>query len=326
VDIRWLSNGRVEQADVRQLPALKDRTDGIVWVDVGAWDDEVEGTLADCFGLHQLAIRDLRQRSHVAKVHAYPEHLLIVLPMPTPSVDGHVSLLELDQVLGPNYLLTVHNERPSAQHSDATRRETDHTLERIRDGQFKPASAADLSHAIVASLARRLEGMVSETASRIAGLEELLRARGKTDPEGVLEEMFLIRHELLTVRTAAAQCREIYRRILVRGRLPAEARPLFEDLADQFDRVRTLGDAEQEFLQGAIDFFQSRTTTKMNIAMERLALIAAVVLPVTAIASIYGMNVIVNPQTDLVQLTVALTAMVAFISVVLYWAKQHDWW
>jgi len=326
VDIRWLSNGSVEQAEAAQLPALKDRTDGMVWVDVGAWSDETERVLADCFGLHQLAIRDLSQRSHVAKVHAYPEHLLIVLPMPTPAVDGHMSLLELDQVLGPNYLVTVHNERVDTPHGDATRRETDHTLERIRAGQFRPASAADLSHAIVASLARRQEGMVSEIATRIAALEELLQTRGKADPEGVLEGMFRIRHELLTIRAAAAQCREIYRRILVRGRLAAEARPLFEDLADQFDRVRSLGDAEQEFLQGAIDFFQSRTTTKMNIAMERLALIAAIVLPVTAIASIYGMNVIVNPQTDVVQLTVALIAMIAFVGVVLYWAKRHEWW
>jgi magnesium transporter len=326
VDIRWLSSGVVREADAGELTALKARTDGILWVDVDAWDSDVERTLAECFGLHQLALRDLRQRSHVAKVHAYPEHLLIVLPIPTPSVDGHVSLLELDQVLGHNFLLTVHNEPPSAAYGDGTRRETDHTLERVRGGAFRPSSAADLSHAIVAALARRQEGMVAEIASRIAGVEELLRARGKADPEGVLDEMFQIRHELLTVRTAAAQCREIYGRILTRGRIPPDARPLFEDLADQFDRVNHLGDAEREILQGVIDFFQSRTTTKMNIAMERLALIAAVVLPVTAIASIYGMNVIVNPQTDLVQLTAAITAMASLVGFVLWWAKKHDWW
>ena len=32
----------------------------------------------------------------------------------------------------------------------------------------------------------------------------------------------------------------------------------------------------------------------MMIAMERLAVLAAVTLPITAIASVYGMNVIVN--------------------------------
>ena len=68
-------------------------------------------------------------------------------------------------------------------------------------------------------------------------------------------------------------------------------------------------EAEERFLQGVLDFYQSRTATKMNEAMERLALITVVLLPVTAVASIYGMNVIVNSDTNFPHLAVALTIM-----------------
>ena len=69
------------------------------------------------------------------------------------------------------------------------------------------------------------------------------------------------------------------------------------DLAGQFDRVRSLADGESHFLFGVIELYQTKVHTKMTVAMERLAVIAAVTLPITAIASVYGMNVIVNEQT-----------------------------
>ena len=54
---------------------------------------------------------------------------------------------------------------------------------------------------------------------------------------------------------------------------------------------------------GVTEFYRARTDTKMTIAAERLAVIAAVTLPITATSSIVGMNVIVNDETQWVWLT-----------------------
>jgi Mg2+ and Co2+ transporter CorA len=64
----------------------------------------------------------------------------------------------------------------------------------------------------------------------------------------------------------------------------------------------------------------------MNVAMERLALIAAVLLPVTAIASIYGMNLIVGDRTDIVQLALVLVVMAIVAGGMLLWSKRMGWW
>jgi Mg2+ and Co2+ transporter CorA len=64
----------------------------------------------------------------------------------------------------------------------------------------------------------------------------------------------------------------------------------------------------------------------MTIAAERLAVIAAVTLPITALSSIYGMNVIVNEHTHLGQLAVILVVMLTMSLILLRWAKHQGWW
>jgi Mg2+ and Co2+ transporter CorA len=51
------------------------------------------------------------------------------------------------------------------------------------------------------------------------------------------------------------------------------------------------------FLMGVTEFYRARTDTKMTIAAERLAVIAAITLPITSLSSVIGMNVIVNDAT-----------------------------
>src|SRR6476619_7964561 len=139
--------------------------------------------------------------------------------------------------------------------------------------------------------------------------------------------MFLIRHELITARTMAAQSHDVFARISSLDRfVPEPSRLLARDLAEQFDRVRSVADGESQFLFGVIDLYQTRVTTKMTVAMERLAVIAAITLPITAIASVYGMNMIVNQSTHVGQLLLVLAVMLAISGWLLRWTKRQGWW
>ena len=90
--------------------------------------------------------------------------------------------------------------------------------------------------------------------------------------------------------------------------------------------MRSLADGESHFLFGVIELYQTKVHTKMTVAMERLAVIAAVTLPITAIASVYGMNVIVNDETHYLQLGIVLVAMVTISLTLLRWARRQGWW
>ncbi len=108
MQVHWVSAAGVERHAVADLPVLIAREDGFVWVDLPAWDEQATAVLVDVFGCHLLAIQDCRQRNHVPKVHAYANHLFVILHAPELGAAGHVHLLELDQFIGRRYLITVH--------------------------------------------------------------------------------------------------------------------------------------------------------------------------------------------------------------------------
>jgi magnesium transporter len=64
----------------------------------------------------------------------------------------------------------------------------------------------------------------------------------------------------------------------------------------------------------------------MNIAMQRLALIAAVLLPISAISGIHGMNVILNQQTDIPRVAGVLLLIGVIIGLMLRWTKRQGRW
>jgi magnesium transporter len=99
-----------------------------------------------------------------------------------------------------------------------------------------------------------------------------------------------------------------------------------EDLEDRFRRITAMADSQREYLQGVIEFYQTRTGTKMTIAAERLAVIAAVTLPITALSSIVGMNVIVNDETRPGVLAVPLGIMLIISGILLTWTHRKGWW
>jgi len=323
----WLRDGRAERRAVAEIAELIAQPEGIVWVDIPECDADGLRVLSEVFRFHPLAIKDCQQRSHIPKLRAYADVLFMILHAPEPGAAGSIHLLELDYFAGRRTLVTVHGPINPEVALENALRETRGVAKRLLDGRFQPRSPAELSHQIVSAIAARMEAFVADLTRKVAALERRVLERHGGDFEDALEEMFRVRHELLTLRTMAAACRELYARMEAMMRfLPPEAQPFIEDLTDHFERVRSVCDSEREFLQGVVDFYQSRTQVKMNIAMERLALMSAVLLPLTLLAGIYGMNIIVNAQTQTFELGVVLASMALVASAMLLWARKQGWW
>lgn len=323
----WVGAAGLEEHDPEDLEVLLSRTDGFVWLDVPELDDRAEHLLREVFHAHPLVVRACRERNFVPSVHAYDEHVFTIVHTPLPGAGGHVHMLELDQLVGSRYLVTVHGPRnPAVSLEDATV-ETDAVRQRVEAGRFRPETPSQLSYAIGSAVARRQSAAVKDVAGRLPALEMKVMGADFRQPEVLLEQLFLLRHELLISRTQAGQAHDIYRRLsgLEQYTTP-EQRTHAKDLAEQFDRVRSLADGESQFLFGVIELYQTRVTTKMTLAMERLAVIAAITLPVTAIASIYGMNVIFTGRTHWVQLVIVLAVMLSISLWLLRWARRQGWW
>ena len=314
----------IKDAGIEDVPTLLERDDGFVWVDISGWTEADQRFLAEQFRFHPVALELTATQNHMPMVHGYADHLFAVVHRPVVIGAGQVRQMEIDLFLAKGYLVTVHQpEDPSW----GTVSEVDETLDRIRGGRVAPRSPADLMHAILSLVALRQRLLVQDVAGRIGEVETKVFDSALNDPESSLNEMFMLRYELLSVRTAAAHCEEVIARS---RRLPSistgGADKALADLQDMFRRVHRMTDSEQEFLTGVIDLYRARTDTKMMIATERLAVLAAVTLPITAIASVYGMNVIVNAKTEPIQLTIVIVAMLAISGYLLRWTKRLGWW
>jgi len=325
--LRWIDSNGVSDREVAELPVLRKRSDRFLWLDIPEWSGDAEAISANEFHFHPMAITESRNRNHVPRVHVYPHHLFIVVHAPEIGEGGHVHYLELDQFVGENFLVTVHGPLNPKVPLDAALRETNAVAARVDSGRLRPTFPFGLAYAIVSSITRREAEMVAEIAGEVGLLEQRVMAEAEEDPQPFLGQLFALRHELLTIKTMAEQGREIYRRAIKLTRFaPPEGLELMKDVLDQYETVAHISDSQLRFLIGVTEFYRARTDTKMTIAAERLAVIAALTLPITSLSSVMGMNVIVNESTRWIPLIIVLLIMLVISLTLLRWARKQGWW
>jgi Mg2+ and Co2+ transporter CorA len=218
-----------------------------------------------------------------------------------------VHYVELDQFLGRNYLVTIHGPLNPPVDAEVALLDTGAVLRRIDRRVLVPGSPSELSYAIVSALTRREIDLVAKLAQESGRLEQrVMLSEERHDPEAFLEELFQIWYELLAVRTMAVHSGATYTRMTKRVRdVPDTAPPLFSDMADQFELVKSMANGQREFLHGVIEFYQTRTSTHTAIAAEKVAStgvqqnddmrkitawVAIVAVP-TAVTGFFGQNV-----------------------------------
>lgn len=327
MELRFIDAAGAQSHDLSELAELRARRDGFLWLDIPTWSEQAGAVLDTVFHFHPMAISDCRERNHVPRVHVYTDHLFMVVHAPEIGQAGHVHYLELDQFIGTNFLVTVHGPLNPVVPVESALRETRDVLRRMESGRLHPTSPFGLIYAIVSTVARREAALVADLARQVGLLEQRVMASVEDEPQLFLNQLFTARHELLTIRTMASQGAEIYRRATHLATFaPPEGLALLKDLLDQYERVAHISESQLDFLMGVTEFYRARTDTKMTIAAERLAVIAAVTLPITAISSVVGMNVIVNENTHWVVLVILIGIMMIMSGFVLRWARKQGWW
>jgi magnesium transporter len=315
----------VVDADLDELLA---RGDGWLWLDIAEPTEQTADTLTTTFSFHPRAVQAVMERAHVPRMHGYPDHFMLVLHRPLRGEGGHVHYLELDLFVGPNYLVTAHGPRNPVVPVSAMLTETSEVATRLAAGRLTAASPVALMGAIVATLTAAEETSINALAEEVGGLEKRVMAHmDDNNPQAFLDELFMVRHVLITVRTMASQSNEILSRCTrVLRHLNDADLEILEDLRDRYRRLDHIAASQLDFLTGVSDFYRGRTDTRMTIAAERLAVIAAITLPITALSGIMGMNIIVNAESDYRALAIILLIMIVMSGVLLRWAKRQGWW
>lgn len=271
------------------LPELLADQTNVVWVDIRGENAEqrkaAEHLLLNIFKFHHLTVEDCVETRNQPKVEAFPNYLYFIVHGVRPGETSPTNFVtkELDGYLGPNYVVTFHVERFRSIKS---------VKQQIRSSTFAcERGAAYLLHQILDVLVDHYMPLVDDFDDVIDELEERVLSHQQLG-SAVLEDIMDVRRAVARLkRISTRQLEVLYRMSHGEFRqIPENIIPFFRDVHDHLLRVSDLSESYRELITGLVEIHFSVVTNKTNDVMKTLAVVSAIILPLSLIAGIYGMN------------------------------------
>jgi magnesium transporter len=271
----------VDPEGVRQALASGE---GLLWIDLEAASDEEASLLSEVFHFHHLAIEDCFN-SHVdpAKIDDYGDYLfLIAQAITNPEQTARLETTELDLFLGRNYVVSFHSEPlPFVENLR-------HRCE--KNGREMARGADFLAHALLDTLVDDYQPLVEVLDEALEQVEEQVLDEPR---KSFLQEILLLKRNVQRLRRTLIPQRDVVNRI-ARGEFPRVVRQetyiYFRDVYDHVVRVEELVESVRDLADGVLNSYLSAINNRMNDVMKTLSVAATILLPLTFIASVYGMN------------------------------------
>jgi magnesium transporter len=262
-----------------------------MWVDLGDRSAEGEDLLLKTFGIHPLVVEDIFCERAAPKIDEYEGYIYVVIHGLRRVDDPvHADLGIMDVVVGQTFVLTQHREGPTSPRLRARL---------AADAELLRRGPAWVAHAFIDFIVDRFLPFMDLVGKRGAALEDqavtLRAARGERD---LLPDLLALKRSIQALARIAPQERDILGRLSREPfpEIPKEARPYFRDVFDHFARVAEQVETYRDDVQNGIDGYFSLQSNRMNETVTRLTLISTVMLPLTFLASFYGMNFTFMPE------------------------------
>jgi magnesium transporter len=260
---------------------------GLTWIHLEAPDQRHAAALAERFGWHPLDVEDVLSKRQRPKIDDYPDYLFVVLHFPF--YDKSIQRLnaaELDVFLGHDYLVTLPNVELHPVAHLFGRCLTD---EELREQLFSKGSGRllyevlddcfDYCFPILDKIGHKLDSIEDDIDEGRS--EEIVRDISKAKQE-IISYRKIIKPQRPTLRVLERHVERF---------LPEELELYFDDLVDASERIWDLLDNYKEVVEALEATNESAISHRQNDVLRLLTVFAAVLLPLTLVASIFGMNV-----------------------------------
>jgi magnesium transporter len=273
----------IAEAPLPQLPALLAEKGTFVWVDMIEPCGDVEVSIArDIFKFHQLAIEDCFESRAHPKIDEYEGYLyLITHGLLATSNAEDAEVVELDAFVGANYIVT--------HHSLSSRSVAAVTEMVLKSGLPLRRGPMGVLHALLDRQVDGFEAQLDSVEERITQLEDAVFARPSTSH---IASLLAVKRNILGLRRWMSKQREVVLRL---GRqefklVTTHDAMLFRDVHDHLVRINDLLENFREMLTSIQEAYLSVTSNRLNEIMKFLTLFTAVLMPLTVITGVYGMN------------------------------------
>lgn len=265
---------------------------GVRWIDVhGVSDSVVLERLASAFAIHPLALADMVHVPQRAKVDMYEHNHLIIIHMAR-LVDAETCECEqISLLVGDHWVLTV-------QEIDGDVFEPVRVRLRERLGNIRAMAADYLVYALLDAVVDAYFPVAERLGAMFEALErEIIEDGGDRND---LNRIHTLRSELREFERPVRQMQALLSTLLRGDHSPIseEVWVWLRDVYDHVLQVREQLDRMRDFATALMELHLSTANNKMNEVMKMLTVMASVFIPLTFIASIYGMNFEFMPETE----------------------------
>jgi magnesium transporter len=259
---------------------------GLRWVNIERPRPADRAWLQEHFDFHPLDYEDVYSRNQRPKVDEYDEYLFVVLHFPKfDKAVGRLNAAEVDMFVGPDYVITLPNEPlPPLEYLF----ERSRSQEEVREQLFGKG-AGYLLYRIVDGCVDASFPMLNKMGNKLDSIEDdIFEGRSREAVRAisdVKQEIINFRKIVRPQRSALGDLERTKRYV------PEDLEVYFDDINDANERVWDMLENYKEVVEGLEATNESELTHRTNDVLRVLTAFSVIVLPLTLIASMFGMNV-----------------------------------
>ncbi len=291
------------------------------WINIEEPGPVDRAWLQEHFDFHPLDYEDVASRNQRPKIDEYDDYLFIVLHFPVyDKAVGRLNTAELDMFVGPDFLITLPN-RPIPP--------VEYLFERCRASeemreQLLSKGPGYLLYKIVDDSFDYCFPMLRKMGNKLEQIEEDI-FQGRS--EELVRDISNVKQEIINFRKIIRPQRSTLRDLerTKQRYMAADLDVYFDDIVDASERIWDMLENYKEVVEALEETNESVISHRVNDILRVLTAISVVVLPLTLIASVWGMNVAVPGEGTTGAFWAVVGAMLALLVGMLGYFRRRGW-
>ena len=290
--------------------------------------------LMDAFDFHPLDIEDCKSSNQRPKIDEYDEYYFIILHFPYfDKTNKFIRLKEVKIFWGKDYIVTIGSSHWVVKNMFTEMKTNRDQLiqEKIKRDQDPDNDMLDIIGSSDALLYNLLDRLMVETYSLIlrigTDVDNLNIDIFSKKAKQVLEHLTITRKNIVSINTSFKPQLRVFHQFesgSIKG-YEEDMEEYWGNILDQYQKMFDMVEDYGELTEGLAQTFDSLQANKANETNKALTIISTVMLPMTVVSSIYGMNVKLPFMNDPNAFWYICILMIVVVSVFYFFFKRKGW-
>jgi magnesium transporter len=319
---RGAGSARPQEPEAPNVEIVEDVVEGrrLRWVNIERPRQIDRAWLEEHFDFHPLDYEDVYSRNQRPKVDVYDDYMFVVLHFPAYDKQiGRLNAAELDVFVGPDYVVTLPNQPipPLEYLFERVRKRDD-----LREPLFSKGPSY-LLYKIVDDCVDASFPMLRKMGNKLERLEEdILEGRSAE----IVRDLSNVKQEIINFRKIVRPQRVALRDLeRTRRYIPEDLEVYFDDIIDASERIWDMLENFKEVVEALEDTNESVLAHRLNDVLRILTAFSVIMLPLTFIASVFGMNTHVPGEESITGFWVVIGVMVVVLVGMLTLFRKRGW-